>query len=644
MNMLNVITIVRQMGLRYVLFRVFDTVLKHCGVNVLLYPVSAPERKFVGWEEWVYSAPSFFNFNTVNIDRSVEETVRLRDAATRIKKGQIQFFGTKWINLGKQYDWLTNYENGYQYDHRIHWTKVDDYDTNKGDIKNVWEKARFIYLYTIIRNDYACHEDNSSFIWNEILSWIASAPYNCGPHYKCSQEISLRILNWIFALYFYRENSDLTDKKFTKILNSLYVQTKHVERNILFSKIAVRNNHAITESLCLFTVGLLFPWFPESRRWLKKGKRFLEEEGLYQIYNDGGYIQHSFNYQRVVVQLYTWALALAKIHKITFSTQLVERLKLCCTFLQEFIDKENGMVPNWGANDSALFFQLNSMDARDFRPQVNALAKMLDLKIPYSSSVSLLEDCCWYTTHYPEMKRWEDNVESVEVFKEFPTGGYFTIRTPVAATYIRCAPNAHRPFHADNLHIDIWWNHKNIIRDAGTYKYNTKQELLSFFTGTSGHNTVTIDGEDQMQKGERFIWYNWSQAIDYKMDKDNDFITFRGAISAFRQFGKSVIHRRSVKMHRKMPLWVVYDTIEGCTGHRYGQHWNISKGFWDSGFELMSRTTGRKIEPEYKKVWFSDFYGELQEAQQLVYLSNYPEIVTCIYHMTDRMSAVKYIS
>ncbi len=32
--------------------------------------------------------------------------------------------------------------------------------------------------------------------------------------------------------------------------------------------------------------------------------------------------------------------------------------------------------------------------------------------------------------------------------------------------------------------------------------------------GTESHNTIMLDNLDQMLKGERFVWYNWSQALD----------------------------------------------------------------------------------------------------------------------------------
>src|SRR6185312_9633867 len=118
-------------------------------------------------------------------------------------------------------------------------------------------------------------------------SWIKANPINQGPNYRCSQEISLRVLNWTFALYYYRNSSKLTEDIFNQIQFAVFWQIQHIFQNIDFSRIAVRNNHAITETLTLYLTGLLYPQFPGSKKWRENGKRWFEEEVAYQIYEDG---------------------------------------------------------------------------------------------------------------------------------------------------------------------------------------------------------------------------------------------------------------------------------------------------------------------------------------------------------------------
>ena len=128
----------------------------------------------------------------------------------------------------------------------------------------------------------------------------------------------------------------------------------------------------------------------------------------------------------------------------------------------------------------------------------------------------------------------------------FPIGGYYLIREEDTFTFIRCGNHNDRPAHADNLHIDVWVKGINILRDSGSYKYNTERELLDYFTGTQSHNTVTVENYSQMLKGNRFIWYYWSQSKGAKLTETETDYLFEGTISAFRFLNPKATHYRKL--------------------------------------------------------------------------------------------------
>ena len=82
------------------------------------------------------------------------------------------------------------------------------------------------------------------------------------------------------------------------------------------------------------------------------------------------------------------------------------------------------------------------------------------------------------------------------------------------------------------MHLDIWIDGINILRDNGSYKYNTEKEFLDYFNGSEGHNTVSISGENQMLKGRRFIWYYWIKKSIATLKKENSYIKKRVSLSA----------------------------------------------------------------------------------------------------------------
>ena len=76
---------------------------------------------------------------------------------------------------------------------------------------------------------------------------------------------------------------------------------------------------------------------------------------------------------------------------------------------------------------------------------------------------------------------------------------------------VRCGRYRHRPLQADMLHVDFWWNGQNVLADPGTYSYNPPAGWGGHFPGTGSHNTITVDGRDQMVRGPRFMWLHWVQ-------------------------------------------------------------------------------------------------------------------------------------
>lgn len=628
--------ILKNMGLKYVLYRMWHEIKKKTGLLKFDFPTSYTIQNFVPLKDWRENAMPFFFFSREDLHdftMEKEQKEKLKESFENIFNGQILFFNGKWFPLGHSYDWVTNPESGFRYSKNLHWTEIDDFNFNQGDIKYVWEKSRFCYLYTILRYDYHFKKDNSTFVFQEILSWIKSNPLNCGPNFVCSQEISIRMLNWIFCLYFYRYSDHVNEGIFQEILNSIYWQTKHVEKNINFSRIAVRNNHTITEALCLFTMGLLFPWFPEASKWKITGKNILEKEGLFQIYNDGSYIQHSFNYHRAIIQLYTWALNLGRVSGISFSNQLLERLKTSVNFLFQHQDEISGFLSNYGHNDGSIFFPLNNCDYRDYRPQINALYCILNKKSLYKNG-AWQEDAFWFSPQsYPL-----GCCPIKQITSSFSEGGYFVLRLPDRFSFIRCNKYSSRPAHADNLHLDIWYKGHNILRDCGSFKYNVEKNEALFFMGTKAHNTVTIDNQDQMQKGKRFIWYYWSEFLNAKIKDNEDYCRFTGSINAFKHIRSGIIHKRTIRQFKKDPIWEIIDIVENYKGE-FLQIWNIANNFDELGFKIIS--TGKKgdLLPEnLTSGYYSPTYGIKENSRQINFISMDGYFHTYIYHKTIDIS------
>lgn len=549
-----IINLVQNMGLRYVGFRVQHELLKKTGLLKRKFPTNPPLQHYISLDQWRAQQTQFFFADKNDLKFAGTKSEALETRYRELKSGNLMMFNSLSAHLGVDYDWVTNPDSGHKYDISKHWTEIADYSKEAGDIKYVWEKSRFSYIYDLIRYDHAFGVDCAELVFADIVSWIKGNPINCGPNYRCSQEMSLRVLNWTFALHYYKNSDLLTASVFAEIQHVIYWHLHHIYNNIDFSRIAVRNNHAITESLALYLGGLFYGGFPDAGNWKTKGKKWFEEEIAYQVYADGTFLQFSMNYHRVVVQLLTWGIVLSEKNGERFADVVYDRAMKSVKYLRTCMVDDNGWLPNYGANDGALFFRFSDAHYRDYRPQIQALARSIGMD---ADLVNTCEDLDWYGIDKTPTNKWQP----LAGMHSFEKGGYYVIREQDTLTFIKCGGYKDRPSQADNLHVDVWHKGQNILTDAGSYKYNTDAETIRYFSGTRSHNTVMLDDCDQMLKGGRFIWYYWTQRKNASLSESNDRYTFSGTISGFAHAGKNITHTRTLTKTKGKPHWEIQDVV-----------------------------------------------------------------------------------
>jgi hypothetical protein len=622
------IQLVRNMGLRYTIFKIYFELKKRSGLMKFIFPVSPKKINYLNFEDWkknkkqfIFNSSSEINFEIKEIDKA-----KLLKDANNIINAKFTFFSSVEYDLGKNYNWIQNPETGHTYNISKHWTEINDYSETAGDIKYVWEKSRFTFLYSLIRDEQINKSNHAEFIFKEIEDWIDKNPINCGPNYKCSQEISLRILNWVFAIYYYSDKFKMDENRWQKILNSIYWQFHHVYHNIHFSRIAVRNNHAITETLTLYIIGTLFPFFKNSQKWAKKGKSWFEKEIQYQIYEDGTFLQFSMNYHRVVVQLLTLGICFAEKNKDEFGSIVYDRAYKSLNFLFQCQESSNGKLPNYGANDGALFFPLTSSDFRDYRPQLNTLHQIITGENLYEQNGIWEEDSFWVNSNKINLKKYPRLIKQMGCVK-FEVGGYYIIRDESTMSFIRCGNHKDRPSQADNLHLDLWVKGDNMLVDAGSYKYNTDQKTLKYFMGTESHNTVIIGDYDQMLKGSRFIWYYWTQCYNADLHEIDDYYEFKGKIKAFQNINSNIRHTRIVRKKKKLNHWEIIDEIEGSIPNNIEikQLWHYSK---EEKLSIQPMSDYESI--HQKESFISNYYGKKIKTNHLEILFGKNKLATKI--------------
>ena len=195
----------------------------------------------------------------------------------------------------------------------------------------------------------------------------------------------------------------------------------------------------------------------------------------------------------------------------------------------------------------------------------------------------------------------------------FKQGGYFICRKHDSFAFIRCGNHKDRPSQADNLHLDVWVKGENILRDSGTYKYNTSKEISDYFMGTSAHNSVTVDHQSQMQKGSRFIWYYWSQKISGDWTDHKDYYIFSGSISVFRFLNSKAVHSREIKISKFKNEWIVKDILNNLDQYQMKQIWHLD----NYNLNFVATNGNYNIRAQNEISYNSEYYGKKSKGEAI---------------------------
>ena len=525
---------------------------------------SEPEEYHV----WRREHGGRFFFETLpDLPREPQRIVEDTDA---ILAGCWRYFGHTVYDAGCPPDWHLNPMTSQRWPHDRHWTHVSD--GGEDDIKLVWEASRFGVVYTLVRA-YAITRDERypRVFWQLIDDWAANNPPNTGANWGCGQEATFRAMAWCFGLYGFARAANTTPAQIVGLAAMIAAHGERIERNIAYAR-SQKNNHAISEGVGLWTIGLLFPEFKRAQRWRQLGRRVIQAEVERQVYDDGAYVQHSMNYHRLMLHDLIWALRLGEVNNDRLPESVYSKFKQAVEFLTEFLDRESGQVPNYGANDGSLILPLNTCDYLDYRPVLQAGYFLLNKNRLFEPG-PWDEDLLWLFG--PEAL--DSAVEATHPIQDSfagPTGGYITLRGQQSWAMVRCAQYRDRPSDADQLHVDLWWRGINIACDAGTYLYTAAPPWNNGLSSTRVHNTVTVDGQDQMRRASRFLWLDWAQGTtQHHAQSDAGHMAYwQGCHEGYARLALPVMHRRGV-VRLGAERWVIIDALESSGDHAYALHW-----------------------------------------------------------------------
>ena len=446
------------------------------------------------------------------------------------------------------------------------WWQLPDFDARVGDIKLVWEASRFSWVLAFAQR-VSLGDAPSLIRLNEWLAdWCIKNPPYRGANWKCGQESAIRVLHLAMASLILGQGR----KPLPGVINFVKMHLQRIAPTLRYA-MSQDNNHGTSEAAALFVGGswLEYVGLSEGRRWQKIGRKWLENRAIRLIGVDGSFSQYSVNYHRVVLDTFSivevWRKHLALP---AFSASLQQRLVAASRWLATFVAPNTGDAPNLGANDSARLLPLTDGHDRDFRPSVQMAMVLFAGYRAYAGQGDWNWPLQWLGIALP------DAVMSVPVTQLFDNGGYAVLRNNRVMAVLRYPRFLFRPSQADLLHVDLWKDGINLLRDAGTYSYHTEPEYLGYFPGTIGHNTIQFDNRDQMPRLSRFLFGNWLKTDEIeRLSEDEGGVSFA---ASYRDAHGAYHKRRVILTEHKLK---VCDEIDGFTSKAV-LRWRLAQGDW----------------------------------------------------------------
>ena len=537
------------------------------------------------------------------------------ESAEVLLGGTATWFGQEQHSVGSPPDWFLDPASGQRFaDGGQHWSRCNAFAG--ADIKRCWELSRWAWAPLFSRawrlsGDGRFRDGLNA--WSQ--SWCQANPVNGGSNWLCGQEASMRLLH---ALQAWRLSDAPAQQPLASPQRAAFAAA-HLQRIAATERYAQAqdNNHWTSEAAALFIggswlVACASPAAPVAHRWARLGRRALERSVNRLVMTDGSFAQHSITYHRLLLdtlsQVELWRQWL---DLDPFSDRFYQRCRAATAWLAALVDPISGGGPNLGSNDGTFCYQLHSQPYRDFRPTLQLVSVLFEGKPAFPAGP------------WDEPLLWLDLIDALpaqplnsavaDPITVSPDGGYGVLR-PCGASWalLRLPTYRFRPAHADPLHLDLWHQGKNLLRDGGTYAYNAAPSDLTYFPGVASHNTVEFDCAEPMPRLGRFLWGDWLQLEAPPLAKRS---SEGSSISAVYRSPHGR-HERQVQVDSSGTRWTISDSCSGFQQQML-MRWRLSPGDWRlEGPSLIGSAATLKITSDQQIArlelvmgWESSHYG-----------------------------------
>jgi len=453
-----------------------------------------------------------------------------------------------------------------------------------GDVKRVWDFNKHLHFVDLaarfrLTRDAAYDREVTA----QFLDWVEKNPYPHGMGWFAPLIVSQRAISWIIAF-----NLGCLSSVERDLAKALHVHGQDLSRRLEISGDGWSSNHLIGNLAALYLIGASL----HVDRWRRRALRLLEVECGKQFRGEAHYEQSS-NYHRYVLEFLTLVWLVHSDHpKPRWLTETLVRM----THFLKAISLPDGSLPLLSDQDGA-------------RVWVRNIYSPSELYRLYGGS------------QYRSFGS-----------QGFVEAGYYVMRHRNSVLLFDCGPIGMKGQrltthgHSDLLSFVLAVRGKPFVVDIGSYTYTEDKALHDYFRGTAGHNTVTVDGQDQCGLGGTWTLKKHPRCWvkDWRTSATEDAVC-----GAHDGYWPLVHERRIVFKKHANPTIQVTDTIEGNESHKIVSRLHLhpdvrvedldshSAKLLNGDVSLNLAANGQRPFLTMKTGLYSPDYGQIQETRVL---------------------------
>jgi len=495
---------------------------------------------------------SFFSYPKMNEKQKIISLIKKRhplecknyiDHAEDLLNNNYKVF-EKTHNFKKKIDWHYSFFNDYFWDIKPS-EKISirpKYKSEFIDVKYVWEYNRHQFLHYLGIAYYITEYEKYARKFKELLiDWIDKNPPLIGVNWISGLEISIRLITWIFSLWFFRKSKIINNNRFfKKIFKSMFQHAYYLR--YFYTRYSF--NHTVGDLFGVYFFSKTFDTLKPLKKWEKKLFNKFKKQIFLQTRSDGIDIEQSINYHKFVLEFF---ILFFIMNKSSLEDYAINRIQKMFDFLL-FIIKPNKKFPIIGDSDDGHVLPLNAYKNNKFNDLINLGSilfhrsdlKYISNKITFLSLLFFGNEGNLIFNKMPEKKPTKN-------FEYFKKSGFISLRNSWSnlSNYLFLDYGRFGPLHAPHSHSDITniilsINGKDILIDSGTFSYNksTTQRLL--FRSSKSHNILSINSKNQANNVSLFAWKN-KPKIYRKILKKKNVFHFSCSHDGYEKY---IVHRR----------------------------------------------------------------------------------------------------